>query len=207
MIGSFLAPNQFKSMLRLGILASHQGTNFQSVADACRFGELDAYLAILISNNSKAPVMKRAAELNVPAHHVSTATHKNAEDIDKAINAKLTEAKVGLVVLAGYMKKIGPLVLEEFKGRIINVHPSLLPRHGGQGFYGQRVHESVIAAGDVETGATVHHVTVNYDEGAVIRQKSIRVTENETAATLAKKVHAIERQLLLSTIKEFAEKL
>ena len=108
-------------MLRLGILASHQGTNFQSVADACRFGELDAYLAVLISNNSKAPVMKRAAELNVPAHHVSTATHKNAEDIDKAINAKLTEAKVGLVVLAGYMKKIGPLVLEEFKGRIINV--------------------------------------------------------------------------------------
>ena len=141
------------------------------------------------------------------AHHVSTATHKTAEDIDKAINTKLTEAKVGLVVLAGYMKKIGPLVLEEFKGRIINVHPSLLPRHGGQGFYGQRVHESVIAAGDVETGATVHHVTVNYDEGAVIRQKSIRVAENETAATLAKKVHAIEHKLLLSTIKEFAEKL
>ena len=192
-------------MLRLGVLASHQGTNFQTIVDACAEGSLNAEVIALICNNSKAPVMERAVRMEVPTYHLSAATHPQESALDTAIHEHLTTARVQLVVLAGYMKKLGPLVLNKFAGRIINVHPSLLPKHGGQGYFGMRVHEAVIAAGDRETGATVHHVTEQYDEGAAIRQKSIAVTSEDTPETIARKVHVIEYRLLLETIKEFAE--
>ncbi len=194
-------------MLRRGILASHQGTNFQTIADACNDGGLKARVVALICNNSHAPVMDRAARLDIPAYHLSSATHPQQGALDTAIHDRLTSASVQLVVLAGYMKKLGPKVLEGFNGRIINVHPSLLPKHGGQGFYGMRVHEAVIAAGDRETGATVHQVTADYDEGDVIRQESISVTATDTPNTIAEKVHTIEYRLLLETIREFTETL
>lgn len=194
-------------MLRLGVLASHQGTNFQTIADACADGTLNAEVVTLICNNSNAPVMERAARLNIPAHHLSSSTHPEAGALDAAIYQQLTEADAQLIVLAGYMKKLGPFVLSEFADRIINVHPSLLPKHGGQGFFGLRVHEAVLAAGDMETGATVHHVTEGYDEGGVIKQESIAVTADDTPETLAEKVHAIEYRILIATIKEFTEAL
>ena len=192
-------------MLRLGILASHQGSNFQTIADACAEGSLNAQVVALICNNSDAPVMERAASMHIPAYHLSTSTHSEASALDAAIHKHLSCAQVQLVVLAGYMKKLGPMVLGDFAGRIINVHPSLLPRHGGQGYFGMRVHEAVIAAGDRETGATVHHVTDQYDEGTPIRQAKIAVTAKDTPKTISGKVRMIEYRLLLETIKEFSE--
>lgn len=192
-------------MFRLGVLASHTGTNFQTIADACAEGSLDAEVTALICNNSSAPVMQRAKIMNVPGFHLSGATHPDPADLDTAIHDCLAQARVQLVVLAGYMKKLGPKVLGTWAGRIINVHPSLLPKHGGQGFYGMRVHEAVISAGDPETGATVHLVTENYDEGNVLKQESITVQEDDTAQTLATRVHAIEYRLLLATIREISE--
>ena len=192
-------------MLRLGILASHQGSNFQTIADACAKGSLNAQVVALICNNSDAPVMERAASMQIPAYHLSTSTHSEASALDAAIHKHLSCAQVQLVVLAGYMKKLGPMVLGDFAGKIINVHPSLLPRHGGQGYFGMRVHEAVIAAGDRETGATVHHVTDQYDEGTPIRQAKIAVTAKDTPKTISGKVRMIEYRLLLETIKEFSE--
>ena len=194
-------------MLRLGILASHQGSNFQAIADACAEGSLNAQVVVLICNNSNAPVVERATRMRIPVYHLSTSTHSEAPALDAAIYKHLSCVQVQLVVLAGYMKKLGPLVLGEFAGRIINVHPSLLPRHGGQGYFGMRVHEAVIAAGDQETGVTVHHVTDQYDEGAPIRQAKIAITAEDTPESLARKVRPVEYRLLLETIKEFSERL
>ncbi len=145
--------------------------------------------------------------MHIPAYHLSKSTFSETSALDAAINKRLTYSQAQLVILAGYMKKIGPLVLNEFAGRIINIHPSILPRHGGKGYFGMRVHEAVIAAGDTETGATVHHVTKGYDEGKLIRQEKVTVTTSDTPESIAKKVHLIEHRLLLETIKDFSEKL
>ena len=188
-------------MLRVGVLASHQGTNFQAIADACADGTLDACVAVLICNNSGAAVMQRAQKAGIPACHLSSATHPDEALLDKAICNALTQAETDLVVLAGYMKKLGPMVLRDFEKRIINVHPSLLPRHGGKGLYGRRVHEAVLAAGDEKTGATVHFVNAEYDKGDILKQESFTIAQGETEASLAGRVHEIEHRLLLDTIK------
>ena len=120
------------------------------------------------------------------------------------MNNHLADAKVDLVVLAGYMKKLGPRVLETFWDRIINVHPSLLPRHGGPGFYGTRVHKAVIESGDSETGATVHLVNGDYDMGKALLQEKITVNVDDTPDTLAERLHPIEHKLLIEVIQQFA---
>ena len=194
-------------MLRVAVLASHQGTNFQAIADACTAGELNATVVVLICNNSNAPVLARAERAGLQTAHLSTKTHPDPDALDSAICSTLTEVGADLVVLAGYMKKLGPLVLSTFENRIINVHPSLLPRHGGQGFYGMRVHEAVLAAGEKETGATVHLVTAEYDRGDILRQASIAVSTCDTAETLAARVHELEHHLLLETIDYYSRKL
>ena len=192
-------------MFRLGVLASHQGTNFQNIADACADGSLNARVTVLICNNSNAPVMKRAENLAVPAFHLSSASHPDSLQLDSAIHARLVDARVDLVVLAGYMKKLGLKVLSTYEGKIINVHPSLLPKHGGKGCFGMHVHAAVIDAGDAETGATVHLVTANYDEGGILKQEAIPVLDEDTPESLAVKVHKIEYRLLLATIREMSE--
>ena len=193
------------NMLRIGVLASHQGTNFQAIADACADGTLNARVALLICNNSSAAVMERAARADIPAMHFSSKTHPDPAALDAAICNSLTQAGIELIVLAGYMKKIGPRVLKHFENRIINVHPSLLPKFGGQGYYGMHVHEAVIAAGDKCTGATVHLVNGGYDKGDIIRQERIAVEAEDTATSLSMKVHRLEHRLLLDVIRQFAE--
>ncbi|MBT4160705.1 MAG: phosphoribosylglycinamide formyltransferase [Gammaproteobacteria bacterium] len=193
-------------MLQVGVLASHQGTNFQSIADACADGELNANVSVLVCNNSSAPVIQRAERAGIPAKHLSLQTHADPDELDIAICDALTTASVELVVLAGYMKKLGPRVLARYEGHIINVHPALLPRHGGRGCYGMHVHEAVIRDGDKETGATVHLVNGEYDMGNILHQESTPVETDDTAESLAEKVHAIEYRLLLSTIDEFSRK-
>ena len=121
------------------------------------------------------------------------------------MNDHLAEENVDMVVLAGYMKKLGPRVLDAYRDRIINVHPALLPRHGGPGFYGSRVHKAVIEAGDSETGATVHLVNGEYDMGKTLLQEKITVEVNDTPDSLAERLHPIEHKLLIDVIQQFAE--
>ena len=191
-------------MLRIGVLASHQGTNFQAIVDACVSGTLNASVNILICNNSDAPVMQRAITASIPTRHFSSQTHPDHGELGEAICTALNSAKIDLVVLAGYMKKLHPKLLAQYRDRIINVHPSLLPKFGGPGYYGRKVHEAVLAANESETGATVHLVTENYDEGAVLAQESIPITPGETIDSLAGRVHPLEHELLLSVIERYA---
>src|SRR5271156_6649647 len=157
--------------LKLGLLASHGGSNLQAILDACRTGRLAADPGVVIANNSDAPALERARRADVPAFHLSSHTHPEPDRLDAEIKATLESHAVNLVVLAGYMKKLGPRTLERYRGRVLNIHPALLPKSGGhgklggQGMYGRRVHEAVLAAVEPVSGATVHWVDEQYDHG------------------------------------------
>lgn len=187
-------------MIKLGILASSRGTNFQAIIDACATGKLNARPVIAISNNSKAIALERARDAGIPAAHLSSATHPGEDELDAAITRMLRAYEVDLVITAGYMKKLGPSTLAEFSRRIINVHPSLLPRHGGKGMYGMNVHKAVIESGDAETGVTIHYVDNEYDAGPIIARKSIPVLASDTPESLAERVLAEEHKFLIETL-------
>lgn len=201
---SLVFEHHFTVMLRIGILASHQGTNFQAILNACEQGRVQANVALLICNNSDAPVMARARKSGVPAVHLSSKTHPSSGALDDAMNDRLFDEDIDLVVLAGYMKKLGSRVLTAYRDRIINVHPSLLPRHGGAGFYGLRVHKAVIESGDSETGATVHLVNDDYDMGKTLLQEKIKVNADDTPESLARRLYPIEHELLIEVIQQFS---
>lgn len=186
--------------MNVGFLASHNGTNMQAVIDACRAGRLSAKPVVVISNNKDSGALARARNAKIPAFHLSGNTHPDPADLDSKIVDTLLGYNVNLVVLAGYMKKIGALTLAAFPSRIINIHPGLLPKYGGQGMYGMRVHEAVVASGDKETGVTVHVVDGIYDNGPVLAQLRIPVKKEDTAESLAERVLAIEHELYVATI-------
>tara|TARA_R110002072_G_scaffold104099_3_gene228435 strand:- start:8018 stop:8614 length:597 start_codon:yes stop_codon:yes gene_type:complete len=185
---------------KLGILASHRGTNFQAILDACSDGRLNAEVIVAISNNSQSEALARARRSSIETRHISSATHPSAADRDEAIRKELVEAKVDLVVTAGYMKKLGPKTLGEFAGRVINVHPSLLPKYGGQGMYGNRVHTAVLANGDTESGLTVHLVDKEYDTGPILNQRRVPVLPDDSVDSLANRILAEEHDLLVQTL-------
>lgn len=190
--------------LRLGFLASHGGSNVQAILDACWSGRLDADPRVLISNNSDAPVIERARKAGVPAYHLSSHTHPAPALLDAAIVDTLEKHAVKIVVLAGYMKKLGPRTLARYRGHVLNVHPALLPKHGGQGMYGRRVHEAVLASGDRVTGATVHLVDAEYDRGPILAQREVKVLPGDTPESLAERVLEVEHALFVDTLARIA---
>jgi phosphoribosylglycinamide formyltransferase-1 len=159
----------------------------------------------VISNNRESGALRRAQAANVPAVHLSSRTHPDAEQLDHALLETLTNARVDVVLLAGYLKKLGPETLRRYAGRIVNTHPALLPKFGGQGMYGSRVHEAVLAAGDVETGVSIHLVDAGYDTGRVIAQCRVPVLPGDSVADLASRVQAREREFVVETLAELAE--
>ena len=191
--------------MRLGILASHQGTNFQAIIDACQSGNLDAEVAVAVSNNSKSRALARARLANIPTVHLSSKTHPQSDALDKALQSTLRDHQVDLVVTLGYMKKLGPQTLHYFQGRIINIHPALLPKHGGQGMFGMNVHKAVLESEDAETGVTVHYIDRNYDTGQIISQTRIQVMPHDTPESLAARVLVEEHKLLVNTLKLLTE--
>ena len=186
--------------MNLGFLASHNGTNMQAVINACRSGRLSAVPVVVISNNKDSGALERARNEKIPWFHLSANTHPDPADLDREIVDVLLQHDVNLVILAGYMKKIGPVTLATFPGRIINIHPGLLPEYGGQGMYGRRVHEAVIASGNKVTGVTVHVVDPVYDNGPVLAQTKIPVKPGDTADSLAERVLAVEHEFYVDTI-------
>jgi len=161
--------------ISLGILSSHGGTNLQAIIDACESGSLDANVAVVVSNNSKSYSLQRARNSGIPAFHLSSQTHPKKRDLDLVIKGILKKYEVDLIILAGYMKRIGPSVLKAFHNRVINSHPALLPKYGGKGMYGDRVHEAVVKDGSNESGITIHLVDEDYDNGAIVSQKIVVV--------------------------------
>lgn len=190
--------------LRIAVMASGSGTTLQAVIDACDAGTLAGEVVLVISNNSGSGAVARAHRHRLRVAHLSSHTHPDAAALDRAIAARLGDASPDVVLLAGYMKKLGPRVLEAFAGRIINTHPSLLPKYGGKGMYGSNVHAAVIAAGDRRTGISVHLVDGEYDTGRVLAQREIDVDAADTARTLAKRVQAVERPFLIEVLQQIA---
>ena len=191
-------------VLRLGLLASHGGSNLGAIIAACKEGRIPAAPVVVIGNNSDAFALERARRAGIPTYHLSSRTHPAPGALDAALAETLARYGVELVVLAGYMKRLGPCVLDRWRGRIINVHPSLLPKFGGQGMYGARVHEAVLASGDPVSGVTIHLVTEEYDQGPAIAQREVPVLPGDTAESLAERVLREEHALYVDTIGRIA---
>ena len=190
--------------LRIAVLASGAGTTLQAVIDACASRELDAEIVLVIGNNSRSRAMERARRKGIPVRHLSSHTHAEPEALDRAISAALSEHSPDVVLLAGYMKKLGAHALAAYRGRVINTHPALLPKHGGRGLYGGHVHQAVIDAGDATTGVSVHLVDGDYDTGPVIAQREVRVMPGDDAESLAARVQAVERKFLVDVLRGIA---
>lgn len=185
---------------RLGFFVSHRGSNMRAIAAACQSGQLDAVPALLISNNKSSAALSWAAENNLLHYHLSPKNTGSEDFLDQAHLEALQAAEIDLIVLAGYMRKIGPKVLKAYSNRILNIHPALLPKYGGQGMYGSHVHEAVIANKESESGVTVHLVDGDYDTGPIVDQATVPVLPNDTADDLAARVLKQEHRFFSETI-------
>lgn len=187
--------------LKLGFFASGGGSNVQAILDAIESGRLDAEARIIISNNSKAYVLERARIAGVPFAHISSKTH---DDEQVALIQALQTAGAEIVVLAGYMKKISPELIRSFDGRVLNIHPALLPKFGGKGMYGMNVHKAVIEAGEKVSGPTIHLVNEKYDAGRILAQREVPVLPNDSPETLAARVLEAEHIIYAETLRKIA---
>jgi phosphoribosylglycinamide formyltransferase 1 len=185
---------------RLALFASHRGSVVRTIVDAVSAGQLQAQPVLLIGNNSRSQCFDIAHENGLVTAHLSSATHPSPDNLDAAILHQLNEHQIDLVVLAGYMKRLGPQTVRAYRNRIINVHPSLLPLHGGQGMYGDAVHQDVLASGDTVSGASVIMVDEEYDHGPVIAQCTVPVHDDDTLETLKQRVQEAEGPLYVETI-------
>ena len=180
---------------RIALLASHRGTSAEVVMEACATGGLEATVVLLISNNAGAEVLQRAERWGVERQVIGGAA-LSEEARDAAMLAALEAAGAEQVLLLGYLRRLGPAVLARFAGRIFNTHPSLLPAFGGAGMYGLRVQEAVLASGVRETGVTLHEVTAEYDDGAVLAQRLVPVLPGDTPELLAARCLDAEHAML-----------
>jgi phosphoribosylaminoimidazolecarboxamide formyltransferase/IMP cyclohydrolase len=194
-----------KGPVRIAVLASGGGSNLQAIMDACSSGRIGGEVSLVVSSLGKAGSLERAARAGIRAEALPL---KNSAS-PAAHDAALTELCRGadLVCLAGWMLKLGPEFLSAFKGRILNIHPALLPAFGGKGFYGKKVHEAVIAAGVRLSGCTVHFVTEDYDSGPIIVQRSVPVFPDDTPAALASRVNAAELDAYPAAVSLFCDGL
>ena len=185
-------------MLNIAVMVSGGGTNLQSLIDAEKQGNIqDGKITLVISSNPNAYAIERAKKNGINWEIISKKAFSDVRAFDEKIKQTLKENNIGLVVLAGYLSIVGEAVLSEYKNRIMNVHPSLLPAFGGGGFYGLKVHEAAIARGVKITGATVHFVNEIVDGGEIIMQKCVEVKEGDTPEILQKRVMEQAEQIIL----------
>jgi phosphoribosylglycinamide formyltransferase 1 len=185
-------------MLRVGVLVSGGGTNLQAIIDAITNRQLQGVeIVTIVSNRKKAFALERAQVSGIPGTWISPTSFANRSDFDQAMIDHFTTNKVDLVVLAGYLVILGEAFINAYEGRIINIHPSLIPAFCGEGFYGLKVHEEAIKRGVKLTGATVHFVDGGTDTGPIISQKTVEVLEEDTPESLQKRVMEEAEWLLL----------
>lgn len=177
---------------KIAVLASGEGTNFEAIALAARDGRLNAEVAGLITNRAKIGAVERATRLGVPAKILPPKNFASRETWDQAVVDQLRAWQVDWVVLAGFLALIGPKMLAAYPNRIVNSHPALLPKHGGAGMYGDNVHAAVLAAGDRESGITIHTIDAEYDRGQILAQERVKVLPGDTVASLSARVKALE---------------
>jgi phosphoribosylglycinamide formyltransferase 1 len=192
-----------KSALSIAVFASGGGTNLQALIDASKRGTLGGRIAAVLSNNSSAYALLRASYEVIPTYHVSSKQYPEPESIASRIREILKTHSIDMIVLAGYMKLLPPEIVREYRSRIINIHPALLPKYGGKGMYGLNVHKAVLESGDKISGATVHFVDEVYDRGAILIQRTVPVYSNDTPDILAARVLEIEHLILPQAVSMF----
>ncbi len=183
-------------MVKIGVLISGGGTNLQAVIDGCENKSINGEVKVVISNKEGAFGLERAKN-----HNIKAVCEKEEDKIIKI----LKENEVDLVVLAGYLKIISPKLVNEYRNKIINIHPSLIPAFCGKGYYGEKVHQGVIDYGAKVTGATVHFVDEGADTGPIIIQKTVEVKQDDDAKKLAARVLDVEHEILTKSISMFCE--
>ena len=180
-------------MLKVAVLVSGGGTNLQAIIDAVNEGKItNAEISLVISNNKNAYALERAKNAGIASMCISPKEYATRDDFHVALTETLKNAGVDLVVLAGYLVAIPEMLVKEFPNKIINIHPALLPKYGGKGFYGEHVHEAVVAAKEEYSGITIHYVNEHYDSGDIIFQAQVALEEGETPDSLAAKIHTLE---------------
>ena len=184
-------------MFKLGVFVSGSGSNLQSIIDKSQAGELQCKVEVVIGDRECHGV-ERAKKAGIDSYILDRKTLK--KELCKEIDRVVTEKKVDLIVLAGFLSIIDEEFVNKWKGKIINIHPSLLPKFGGPGMYGIKVHEAVLNSGERESGCTVHYVDIGVDSGEIIAQKRVEVLDGDTAEILQKRVLVEEHKLLPESI-------
>lgn len=183
-------------MNNIAIFASGSGSNAENIINHFIGGNL-ARVVLILSENSKAYVFERARKFNIPSVLFNLDELKNGK-----VLGILKQYNVDFIVLAGFLKLFPPSIIEEFPQKIVNIHPALLPKYGGKGMYGDRVHKAVIEAGEKESGITIHYVNSHYDEGGIIFQAKCPVLPNDKPEDLALRVHGLEYEYFPKTIEK-----
>ncbi|WP_296491657.1 formyltransferase family protein [Phenylobacterium sp.] len=189
--------------LKLAFLASRNGSAFRAAVEAAGEGRLPADIVLLVSNSAKAPALDFACERGIACTVIPTAA--DPEAADQALADALAASGADWVVLSGYLRRIGPAVLGRFPERILNIHPGPLPAFGGEGMYGRRVHEAVIAAGVPQSEVTIHLVDGEYDHGRVLGRWPVPVEAGDTPQALEQRVTALEPEVMTRTLIDLAE--
>lgn len=183
-------------MKNLAILASHNGSGFDSIYEAILNNTLDVEIKLVVSNNTNAVVLQKANRYGLTNFLVNSKTDKNP---DQALYQLLQESECKYIFLSGYMKKLSSKITRNFK--VINSHPSLLPHYGGAGMYGRFVHEAVIRDKQKRSGITIHEVSTIYDEGEIIYQESLELSEDETVESLELRIKELEKDTIIKALK------
>lgn len=190
------------SSLKLGFLASRNGSAFRAIVEAIAAARLPAEARLLVSNNRKSGALAFAEARGVPG--LCLPTERDPVAADLALRDAMEVAQVELIVLSGYLRKLGPATLARYENRVINIHPGLLPEFGGEGMYGRHVHEAVIEAGARLSGATIHLVDEEYDRGPILARRELALETGETVDSLEQRITTLEPLFFVETLQAIA---
>lgn len=191
-----------KRKVRLAVFASHGGSDMQAIIDGCKSGAINAEVVLMVSNNSDSFALERAKMEGVDHYHLSAKKLGGEEPLCERLLELLFNYRVDWIFLAGYMRPLHPRILRAFPGRVLNIHPALLPKYGGKGMFGIHVHEAVIAAKEKESGVTIHYVSEIYDSGSILAQTKVPVEQGDTPESLAARVLEREHAFLVEVLGE-----
>lgn len=192
-------------MKNIAVFISGGGTNLQAIINATENKEINAKIKLVFSNKKNAYGLERAKKANIETLYLNRKNFSKSEEYDEEILKVLKEKDIDLIVLAGYLDILTSKIISNYRGRIINIHPSLIPSFCGSGFYGEHVHKAVIKKGVKITGATTHFVDEIIDGGAIIMQDTVPVQMNDDYKSIAAKVLEVEHKILVKTVKAFCE--
>jgi phosphoribosylglycinamide formyltransferase 1 len=187
---------------KIGILASYNGSGFETIQKAINEKKLDAKVVVVISNNTNAGVLEKAESYDIPNFIINDKRYPG-QHIDDKIARLLKDFECDYIFLSGYMKKIEPVLLNAFPNKIINTHPALLPSiYGGVGMYGRFVHEAIINNGEKKSGVTIHYINEVYDEGEIILTKELEINSNETVDSLENRIKELEKEAIVEAFEK-----